>query len=83
MLLGHPHTRACVHSLVRQYSRPETGWGALNLLEVLAWTAEDRQRVFRKSAMKRAKLGMMKRNALIAAGNALREGEWPALRADR
>ena len=52
-----------------------------DLLEVLGWTEDDRRRVFAGSALKRAKLGMMKRNALIAAGNALRSGDHPALQA--
>jgi len=43
-----------------------------DLLEVLTWTEEDRRTAFTTSAMKRAKLNMMKRNALIAAGNALK-----------
>jgi len=54
---------------------------SLPLLEVLGWTAEDRAEHFRGSALKRMKLPMVKRNALIAAGNALREAKAPALRA--
>ncbi len=42
---------------------------SFDLLEVLGWTTEDRQRAFTKSAMKRARLEMMKRNALIALTN--------------
>ncbi|MEM6458915.1 MAG: tRNA epoxyqueuosine(34) reductase QueG [Planctomycetota bacterium] len=41
----------------------------LDVLEVLNWTAEDRARVFRGSALKRIKLDMIRRNALIVAGN--------------
>lgn len=44
---------------------------SFDLLEVLNWTPADRQTAFARSALKRAKLWMMKRNALIAAGNAL------------
>lgn len=44
----------------------------LDLAEVLGWTESDRNREFRGSAMKRVTLDMMKRNALIAAGNSLR-----------
>lgn len=40
-----------------------------DLLAVLGWTEASRQEAFVRSALKRAKLGMMKRNALIAAGN--------------
>ena len=43
-----------------------------DLLDVLNWNEEARSAAFVKSSMKRAKLDMMKRNALIAAGNALR-----------
>jgi len=46
---------------------------SFNLLEVLDWTEEDRRGAFTRSAMKRAKLDMMKRNALIAVGNALED----------
>lgn len=45
----------------------------LDLIDVLGWSPEDRQAAFRGSALKRMKLEMVKRNALIAAGNALRE----------
>jgi len=41
----------------------------LDLLAVLNWSEDDRRAAFRGSAMKRAKLSMMKRNALIAIGN--------------
>jgi epoxyqueuosine reductase len=51
-----------------------------DLLRVLDWSAEARQHAFLRSPMKRANLAMMKRNALIAAGNALRERELPELR---
>ncbi|MFI4898692.1 MAG: tRNA epoxyqueuosine(34) reductase QueG [Phycisphaerales bacterium JB059] len=52
-----------------------------DLLEVLGWTEEDRRDAFRASALKRATLPMMKRNALIALGNALRRRPDPQLRA--
>ena len=51
-----------------------------DLLDILRWSAEDRQRAFTGSALKRIKLEMMQRNALIAAGNALAEHDDPALR---
>ncbi|MEM1423096.1 MAG: tRNA epoxyqueuosine(34) reductase QueG [Planctomycetota bacterium] len=41
-----------------------------DLLEVLGWTEEDRREAFVGSSMKRATLSMMRRNALIALGNA-------------
>ncbi len=43
----------------------------LSLLDILHWQAEDRLRVFKKSALKRMKLHMVQRNALVAAGNDL------------
>ena len=42
---------------------------SFDLLEVLHWTESDRRAAFTKSAMKRAKLEMMKRNAMIAMKN--------------
>jgi epoxyqueuosine reductase QueG len=53
---------------------------ALPLLDVLNWSATDRQQAFTRSALKRIKLEMLKRNALIAAGNHLRKHDQPALR---
>jgi epoxyqueuosine reductase len=46
----------------------------LPLLDVLGWTRESRREAFTSTAMKRANLEMMKRNALIAAGHSLRRG---------
>ncbi len=43
-----------------------------DLLDVLGWDEQARRDAFLKSSMKRAKLAMMKRNALIAAGNWVR-----------
>ena len=45
-----------------------------DLLEVLGWTEEDRREAFTVSALKRATLPMMKRNAVVAAGNRLASG---------
>jgi len=44
---------------------------SFDLLGVMNWTEDDRRAAFSRSALKRAKLPMMKRNAIIAAGNAL------------
>ncbi|MCG8511286.1 MAG: 4Fe-4S dicluster domain-containing protein, partial [Rhodospirillales bacterium] len=46
----------------------------IGLLEILKWTEENRRCVFRGSALKRMKLEMVQRNALIAAGNVLTTG---------
>ncbi len=53
---------------------------SFDLIDLLNWSAEDRQHHFRGSALKRMKLDMVKRNALIAAANALRVQDHPALR---
>lgn len=47
------------------------GGAGFDLLEVLGWTEGDRRAAFERSAMKRAGLAMMRRNGLIAAGNAV------------
>lgn len=44
---------------------------AVSLLELLGWDADARRSAFQSSALKRIKLDMLKRNALIAAGNYL------------
>jgi epoxyqueuosine reductase len=54
---------------------------SIELLEILGWDEEARRGVFVRSAMKRAKLAMMKRNALVAAGNRLDGSAGPELRA--
>lgn len=51
-----------------EYAERQSGF---DLLELLGWTEEARRLAFARSALKRAKLTMMKRNALIAAGNRL------------
>jgi epoxyqueuosine reductase len=58
-----------------------SGRDSVDLLEVLGWSEDQRRAAFAGSALKRAKLAMMRRNALIAAGNALATQELPALRA--
>ncbi|MEX0876669.1 MAG: tRNA epoxyqueuosine(34) reductase QueG, partial [Phycisphaerales bacterium] len=47
---------------------------SFDLLEVLGWSEEDRREAFTGSAMKRAKLGMMRRNTAIVAGNQVAGG---------
>lgn len=49
---------------------------SFDLLKVLGWTESDRRAAFTNSAMKRASLEQMQRNAVIAAANTLN----PALR---
>lgn len=51
----------------------------LDLLSVLGWTEEDRLAVTMRSAMRRAQLDMLKRNALICLGNALGARRDPAI----
>ena len=55
------------------------GRSTMDLLDVLGWRREDRQEAFRGSSMKRAGLGMIKRNAVIAAANAIKSGRAPEL----
>ncbi|MBX3389367.1 MAG: tRNA epoxyqueuosine(34) reductase QueG [Phycisphaeraceae bacterium] len=45
-----------------------------DVLEVLAWTSEDRANAVAGSAMTRATLEMFKRNAVIVAANSIRSG---------
>jgi epoxyqueuosine reductase len=56
-------------------ARPEyaAGRSSFDLLEVLGWDEAARSRAFTGSAMKRATLAMMKRNAVIVAGNQIRQ----------
>jgi epoxyqueuosine reductase len=53
---------------------------SLPLLDVLGWTPSDRSSALQGSAMKRATLAMMKRNALIVAANHLARHEDDELR---
>jgi len=53
---------------------------SLRLLDVLGWTEDDRRAEFSKSAMKRATLAMMKRNAILLAGDELAKRDNAALR---
>lgn len=50
-----------------------------DLLDVLNWTETDRREAFITSSMKRAKLEMFRRNAVICAGNALVTRDHPEL----
>jgi len=50
------------------------------LLEILGWSQSDRSHALGPTALKRASLEMFKRNALIAAGNALRTQDHAPLR---
>ena len=47
----------------------------LDIFEVLQWNEDDRRRVLQGSAMKRANLDMIRRNALIVAGNLISQME--------
>jgi epoxyqueuosine reductase len=77
----------CPHNQATRASRAaptheayEPRRSGFDLLEILEWTEADRRRAFARSALKRAKLAMMKRNALIAAGNVLADRDDTALR---
>lgn len=76
----------CPHNSERQAIEPRheafvPSRDRFDLLEVLGWDEDARRAAFTRSAMKRATLAMMKRNAVIAAGNAMREHDLPELRA--
>jgi epoxyqueuosine reductase len=76
----------CPHSQPTRASR-RTGTNPLHaprrdgvdLLDVLGWTEEDRARLVVSSAMKRASLAMMKRNALMALASTMQHE--PSMRA--
>lgn len=75
----HNSPRAGVGSLEpRESYRGQAGF---DLLGVLNWDAEARQAALTTSPLKRIKLEQFRRNAAIAAGNALRGQDLPALRA--
>lgn len=56
---------------------------ALDLLDILAWDEHARRAAFHQSPMKRANLDMIRRNALIAAGNVLTDSAAAADLRDR
>ena len=53
---------------------------SFDLLAVLGWDEASRREGFKTTAMKRVTLQMIKRNAVIVAGNALRKQDVPELR---
>jgi epoxyqueuosine reductase len=64
----------CPHNSPRSDSAPanpvyDSSRDRFDLLEVLGWTEDNRREAFMGSAMKRAKLDMMHRNARIVAAN--------------
>ena len=61
------------------HGRSADGSG-FNLETMLGWTATDRQQALQGSSMKRAKLDMLVRNAVIAAGNTLSEDAFDRVR---
>lgn len=77
----------CPHNYLTRSSRNATVHAAyaprrsgFDLLQVLGWTEADRRSAFTTSALKRAKLPMMQRNAVIAAGNARQKDDDRSLR---
>lgn len=69
------------HQAYEPRSTGRDGTGAsFDVLEVLDWTEEDRRVAFTTSAMKRAKLDMIRRNAVIVAGHYLRREDDSKLR---
>jgi len=75
-----PHNQQTQKTRCAQvHSAYESKTSSLDLLEVLNWNEEDRRNAFKGSAMKRAKLDMMQRNAAIAAKNYLAHSDDPVL----
>lgn len=76
----------CPHNSPRAQEEPvnapyQPRRGSLDLMEVLGWGESERRAAFSVSAMKRARLDMMKRNAvLVLANQALAPGADPAFR---
>lgn len=75
----------CPHNQPTRRKRRLAGDPALDprregfpLLELLGWSEEDRRTAFVTSAMKRAKLPAIRRNAVIAAANAVLESRHAA-----
>lgn len=58
----------------RSSGRDDSG-ASFDVRAVLDWTEEDRRLAFKTSSMKRAKLDMIRRNAVIVAGNYLQTSE--------
>ncbi len=75
-----PHESSFPGDIYPRYT-PRPPAPSIPLLDLLGWGTAARQAAFTGSALKRIKLDMLKRNALIAAGNALRDRDDPALRA--
>ena len=66
-----PHNSPKASELLDEQANPayRSARDSFDLLEVLGWNEDDRREAFTGSAMKRAKLEMMQRNAAIALGN--------------
>ena len=73
-----PERRVAELPVLEAYRPRRSGF---DLLEVLDWNESDRREAFVTSALKRAKLAVFKRNALVCAGNLLRREDHPSLRA--
>jgi epoxyqueuosine reductase len=71
-----PHNQPSAKGqLAEVHSAYKATHSSLDILEILQWDEEARRKAFQGSSMKRAKLGMMRRNALIVAGNFLQKEE--------
>jgi epoxyqueuosine reductase len=73
---NQPTRRSRATGVAEPYDPRRSGF---DLLKVLGWTEDGRRDAFITSALKRAKLAMMKRNACIVAGNALQQAWRPEL----
>lgn len=70
---ANPALAARCTDMDAEHGRTPDG-AAFDLLKVLGWSEDDRREAFQSSAMKRAKLDMMKRNALIVLTNQAIDG---------
>ncbi|MGP1310561.1 MAG: tRNA epoxyqueuosine(34) reductase QueG, partial [Phycisphaerales bacterium] len=73
----------CPHNSLREGAPPSnpaysSRLPALPLLDVLHWSPDDRAAALKGTALKRATLSMWKRNAVVAAGNAVGDPQTPA-----
>jgi epoxyqueuosine reductase len=68
-----PYNRGADEGMV--YPAYRGGRSGLSIAEVMRWGSAEHERAVRGTAMKRATLGMLQRNAAIVAGNELARGQ--------
>jgi epoxyqueuosine reductase len=78
--MGGRPAEAHAGAAMRPQYQPRPPAPSVPLIELLNWTEADREAALIRSPLKRIKLDMFKRNALIAAGNWIAKHDDPALR---